>query len=137
MSFTKLRYFFFYSYIAQSFIKRNVGFIECFQYIFINDDFLKTYPCGKLHYITILFGILDYLFNLLLDSVQFSSATQSCPTLCDLMNCSTLGLPVHHQLLESTQIHVHCAGDAIQPSYPLLSPSPPALSLSQHQGLFQ
>ena len=68
---------------------------------------------------------------------QFSSVTQSCPTLCDLMNHSTPGLPVHHQLLESTQTHVHLVGDAIQPSYPLLSPSPPALSLSQHQGLFQ
>ena len=61
-----------------------------------------------------------------LSSVQFSSVTQSCPTLCDPMNRSTPGLPVHHQLLQST--HVHRAGDAIQPSYPLLSPSPPALN---------
>ena len=68
-------------------------------------------------------------------SVQFSSVAQSCPTLCDPMNCSTPGLPVHHQLPESTQIHVHCVGDAIQPSHPLLSPSSPALNLSQHQGL--
>ena len=69
--------------------------------------------------------------------VQFSSVAQSCLTLCDPMNCSTAGLPVHHQLLESTQTHVHCVGDAIHPSHPLSSPSPPALNLSQHQGLFQ
>ena len=59
-------------------------------------------------------------------SVQFSSVAQSCPTLCDPMNCSTLGLPVHHQLPESTQTHVFWVSDAIQPSHPLLSPSPPA-----------
>ena len=68
---------------------------------------------------------------------RISSIAQSCPTLCNPMNHSTPGLPVHHQLLESTQTHVHWVGDAIQPSYPLLSPSPPALNLSQHQGLFQ
>ena len=70
-------------------------------------------------------------------SVQFSSVAQSCPTLCDPMNHSTPGLPVHHQLLESTQTHVHCVGDAIQPSHPLSSLSPPALNLSQHQGLLK
>ena len=70
-------------------------------------------------------------------SVQFSSVTQSCPTLCDPMYCSTPGLPVLHQLLEFTQTHVHWVGDAIQPYHPLSSPSPPALNLSQHQGLFQ
>ena len=70
-------------------------------------------------------------------SVQFSSVTQSCPNLCDPMNCSMPGLPVHHQLPESTQTHVHWAGDAIQPSHPLSSPSPPALNLSQHQSLFK
>ena len=68
---------------------------------------------------------------------QFSSVTQSCPTLCDPMNRSTPGLPVHHQLLEFTQTHVHQVGDAIQPSHPLSSPSPPALNPSQHQRLFQ
>ena len=72
-----------------------------------------------------------------LSSVQFSSVAQSCPTLCNPMNCSTPGLPVHHQLPESTQTHVHQVGDAIPPSHPLSSPSPPALSLSQHQGLFK
>ena len=70
-------------------------------------------------------------------SVQFSSVAQSCPTLCDPMNCSTPGLPVHHHLLEFTQIHVHRVGDAIQPSHPLSSPSPPAPNPSQHQSLFQ
>ena len=63
----------------------------------------------------------------------FSSVARLCPTLCDPMDCSTPGLPVHHQLLELTQTHVHWVGDAIQPSHPLLSPSPPAFSLSQHR----
>ena len=70
-------------------------------------------------------------------SVQFSSVAQSCPTLYDPMNCSTPRLPVHHQLLEFTQTHVHRVGDAIQPSHPLSSPSPPAPNPSQHQSLFQ
>ena len=69
--------------------------------------------------------------------VQFSSVAQSCPTLCDPMDCSTPSLPVHHEQLESAQTHVHWAGDAIQPSHPLSSPSPPALNLSKHQGLFK
>ena len=66
-------------------------------------------------------------------TIQFSSVTQSCPTLCNPMNCSTPGLPVHHQLPEFTQSHVYRVGDAIQPSHPLLSPSPPAPSPSQHR----
>ena len=65
------------------------------------------------------------------------SETQSCPTLCDPMNRSTPGLPVHHQLPEFTQTHVHRVSDAIQPSHPLSSPSPPAPNPSQHQSLFQ
>ena len=69
--------------------------------------------------------------------VQFSSVAQSCPTLCDPMNCSMPGLPVHHQLLEFTQTHIHRVSDAIQPSHPLSSPSPPAPNPSQHQSLFQ
>ena len=68
---------------------------------------------------------------------QFSSVTQSCLTLCDPMNRSMPGLPVHHQLPEFTQTHVHRVGDAIQPSHPLLSPSPPAPNPSQHYGLLQ
>ena len=83
----------------------------------------------------------SFLLNVMNDgkkgSIQSSSVTQSCPTLCDPMNCSTPGLPVHHQLPDFTQTHVHRVGDAIQPSHPLLSPSPPALNLSQQQGLFQ
>ena len=70
-------------------------------------------------------------------SVCCCSVAQSCLTLCDPMDCSTPGLPVHHYLLEFAQTHVHCVGDAIQPSHPLSSPSPPALNLSQHQGLSQ
>ena len=71
------------------------------------------------------------------DLAQFSSVTQSCPTLCDPMNCSMPGLPVHHQLPEFTQTHAHRVRDAIQPSHPLSSPSPPAPNPSQHQSLFQ
>ena len=70
-------------------------------------------------------------------SVQFHSVTQSCLTLCDPLNHITAGLPVHHQLPEFTQTHVHRVRDAIQPSHPLLSPSPPAPNPSQLQGLFQ
>ena len=72
-----------------------------------------------------------------LPSVQFSSVAQSCPTLCDPKNRSTPGLPVHPQLLEFTQTHVHWVSNAIQPSHPLSSPSPPAPNPSQHQSLFQ
>ena len=75
--------------------------------------------------------------NIVFACFQFSSVTQSCPTLCDPMNRSTPGLPVHHQLPEFTQTHVHQVGDAIQPSHPLSSPSPPAPNPSQHQGLYQ
>ena len=67
---------------------------------------------------------------------QFSLVTQSCPTPCEPMDCSMPGFPVHHQLLETVQTHVHWVGDAIQPSQPLLSPSP-TFNLSEHQGLFQ
>ena len=73
---------------------------------------------------------------LILRTVQFSSVAQSCPTLCDPMDSSTPGLPVHHQHPELAQTHVHRVGGAIQPFHPLLSPSPPTFSLSQHQGLF-
>ena len=69
-------------------------------------------------------------------AIQFSSVTQSCLTLCDPMDCSMPGLPVHHELSELTQTHVNQVGDAIQPSHPLLIPSP-VFNLSQHQGLFK
>ena len=70
-------------------------------------------------------------------SVQFSSVSQSYLTLCNSMDCSTPGFPVHHQLPEPTQTHVRQVSDTIQPSHLLSSPSPPTFSLSQHQGLFQ
>ena len=75
--------------------------------------------------------------NIQFSSVKSSSVTQSCPTLCDPMNHSTPGLPVHHHLPEFTQTHVHRVSDAIQPSHPLSSPSPPAPNPSEHQSLFQ
>ena len=89
---------------------------------------------GKVVFIVL---YMQYTVQIIILSVQFSSVTQSCPTLCDPMNCSTPGLPLHHQLPEFTQTHVHLVSDAIQPSQPLSSPSPPALNPSQHQGLFQ
>ena len=71
-------------------------------------------------------------------SVQsVSSVAQSCPPLCDPMDCSTPGFPVHNQLLCATQVHVHQVSDAIQPSHPLSIPSPPSVNLTQYQGLFQ
>ena len=77
---------------------------------------------------------MDYLF-IYLGSV--SSVAQLCPTLCDPMDCSAPGFPVHHQLPEFTQTHVHWVGDAIQPSHPLSSPCPPTFNLFHHQGLFK
>ena len=84
-------------------------------------------------------GVLPkcHSYHTVLSLDQFSSVAQSHPTLCPPMNRSTPGLPVYHQLPESTQNHVHWVSDAIQPSHPLSSPPPPALNLSQHQGLFQ
>ena len=81
--------------------------------------------------------ITAIMWSLQWPSVQFSSAAQSCPTLCYLMDCSTPGFPVQHQLPEFTQTQVHWIGEAIQPSHPRSFPSPPAFNLSQHQGLFK
>ena len=105
---------------------------------------------AKLSYFSMLLGtiLMVYLHNLLGVmpqffkycipwTVQFSSVTQWCLTPCNPMDCSMPGFPLHHQLLELTQTHVHWAGDAIQPSHPLSSPSPPAFHLSQYQGPFQ
>ena len=96
--------------------------------------FVKTCPkivvCWPLFYST---EIIPYIS----ESVQFSLVTQSRLTLCDPMDCSTPGFPVHHQPLEFTQTQVHWVSDAIQPFHPLSFPSPPAFNLSQHQGLFQ
>ena len=77
------------------------------------------------------------LSNVYSKKVQFSSVAQSCQTICNPIDCSRPGFPVHHQLLELAQTHVHRVGDAIQLSHPLSSLFPPALNLSQHQGLFQ
>ena len=88
-------------------------------------------------WIFFLFPFIEGLqFSSLYDGIQFSSVPQSCLTFCDPMNRSMPGLPVH-QLPESTQTYVHWVGDTIRPSHPLSSPSPPALNLSQHQGLFK
>ena len=84
-----------------------------------------------------IFHYLSFTHSIIQTMIQFSPVAQSSPTLCDPMDCSMLGLPVHHQLLEFTQIHVHWVSDAIQPSHPLSAVSPPAFNLSQHQGLFQ
>ena len=117
---------------------------QCNQYKIMNHF---TYFLTKSLKSTVYFMLTNFQFGLTtfqmlnshrwLLSVQFSSVTQSCPTLCDPMNRSTPGLPVHHQLLEFTQTHVHRVSDAIQPSHPLSSPSPPAPNPSQHQSLFQ
>ena len=88
----------------------------------------------KIHLVCFPFPSLTLCFC---HSVRFISVAQSCPTLCDPTNHSTPGLPVHHQLPESTQTHFHRVDDPIQPSHALSSPSPPALNLSQHQGPFQ
>ena len=85
----------------------------------------------------LLFLLFSLFWSFLWYSVQFSSVAQSCPTLCNPMNCSTPGLPVHHHLLEFTQTHIHRVSDAIQPSHPMSSPSPPAHNPSLHQSLFQ
>ena len=90
----------------------------------------------ELNWTVIMYLHLEFLQNFISYS-SVNSITQSCPTLCDPIYCSTPGLPVHHKLPEFTQTHVHWVGDAIHPSHPLLSPSHPAFNLSQHQGLFQ
>ena len=102
------------------------------KHIYHNIDILKT----TLNFLRM------YLFTKVLKCisislVQYSSVAQSCWTLCDPMDCSTSGLPVHHQVPEFTQTHVHRVSNAIQQSHPLSSPSSPAFNLSQHQGLFQ
>ena len=98
--------------------------------------------CNDLYRVTIKFFGLSYveIGNFMWEkykSDQIRSVAQLCPTLCEPMNRSTPGLPVHHQLLEFNQTHVHRVSDAIQPSHPLSSPSPPDPNPSQHQSLFQ
>ena len=99
--------------------------------------------CFFFHYVLLIwdlhiFFLSSYMYIYIYIYISSSnSVTQLCPPLCNPMNCSTSVLPIHHQLLDSTQTHAHWVGDAIQPSHPLLSPSPPALNLSQHEGLFR
>ena len=104
-------------------------------------QFLYTTDIIYFTYIYIVNAIRNYFYfhfrPSVVHSVQFNSVVQSCLNLCNPMNHSTPGLPIHHQFQEFTQTHVHQVGDAIQLSHPLLSPSPPAPNPSQHQGLFQ
>ena len=95
----------------------------------------RVWLCASMNCSTRGFPVLSLSTSI--SSVQFSSVAQSCPTLFDPMNHSMPGLPVHHQLPESTQTHVHRVSDPIQPSHLLLSPFPPAPNPSQHQSLFQ
>ena len=106
------------------------GFILIILRLFFPFRCIRSFPCF-LDWI----GIFLIQFNHY--SLQFSSITQSCPTLCNAMNHSTPGLPVHHQLPELTRTHIHWVSDAIQPSHPPSSPSPPAPNPSQHQSLLQ
>ena len=93
--------------------------------------------CSNYRKIALISHASKVKFKIVQASLQFSSVAQSCQTLCNPMNHSTPGLPVHHQLLEFTQTHVHLVSDAIQPSHPLSSPFHPSPNPSQHQSLFQ
>ena len=111
--------------------------------LFVNDKYLtmsSVLPGSDLTDFFPLVGqtaMFPFATHLTIVSVQFSSVAQLCPTLCNPMNHTTPGLPVHHQLPEFTQTHAHRVGDAIQPAHPLSSPSPPAPNPYKHQGLFQ
>ena len=121
-----------------------LGLLRCFRVwgLYLPSS-LSFFPGGPTGILAFLLFLVHWLLTMncpywtLATSDQIRSVTQLCPTLCDPMNRSTPGLPVHHQLPEFTQTHVHWVGDAIQPSHPLSSPSPPAPNPSQHQGLFQ
>ena len=135
--------------ISMRFTSSNVSFKTCVSLLIFCSNNLFISVSGVLNYPTIivLLSISPFMSvsvclmywgaHMLGASVQFSSVAQSCPTLCDPMNRSTPGLPVHHQLPEFTQTHVHWVSDTIQPSHPLSAPSPPAPNPSQHQSLFQ
>ena len=114
-----------YSAIKQKTIMILAGTWKAWE-IFILSD-ISHRQKDKYHKISYTSGIYKFI----------SSVTQLCPTLCNPMDCSTLGFPAHHQLPEFTQTHVHWVGDAIQLSHPLSTPSPPAFNLSQYQGLFK
>ena len=115
--------------------------LPCEQSLFLNLHTQNLASCSPPSFLFL--EAIGYLqFNLWpsilnVPSVQFSSVTQLCLTLCNPMNCITPGFPIQHQILEFTQTHVHWVSDAIQPSLPLSSPFPPALNPSQHQGLFK
>ena len=128
-------------------IYNSLFYIDCFKLattnVLMHSNALNVYPL--LHILCLEMTIciflscssLKYYSQLFFSSVQLSSVSQSCPTLCDPMNWSMPGLPIHHQLPEFTQTQIHRVSDAIQPSHPLSSPSPPAPNPSQHQSLFQ
>ena len=109
-----------------------MGIFNIFYLIFMVDSSSLLSFFSRYHEIYFYYRQILYLNN-----IQFSSVTQSCLTICDPMDCSMPGFLVHQQLLELAQTHVHRVSDAIQPSHPLLSPSPPAFNLFQHQDLFQ
>ena len=115
-------------------LKASILWCPAFFIVQLSHPYMTTGKTIALTRWTFVGKVMSLLFNIL---SQFSSVTQSCLTLCDLMDCSTPGFPVHHRLPELTQTHVHWVGDAIQPSHPLLSPSPPTFILSQHSGSFQ
>ena len=118
-------------------MKDEENFITCFSEIVEGKDFWDiTDICRTVLKIPVI-GHKHNLLNYSFASFSFSSVAQSWPTLCNPMDCSTPGLPVHHQLPESTQTHVHWVRDAIQTSHPLSSPFPPALNPLLHQGLFK
>ena len=107
----------------------NVIYQGIIEFLWTQINYLSSWSC--------LFTCDDYIFFFLFIINQFSLATQSCLSLCDFKDCSKPGFPVHHQLPELSQTHVHWVGEYIQSSHPLSSLSPPAFNLSRHQNLFQ
>ena len=128
--FTFLNWCVIYNVVLVSRVQRSDAVIHKYVYSFSGFSMmvLSAVPCAQQ-------DLVAHLFHI--QQCQFSSVTQSCLTLHDLMDFSMPGLPVHHQLPKFTQTHLHWVSDAIQPSHPLSSPSPPAFKLSQHQSLFQ
>ena len=125
------------SFITNSLLPENLLFFF-FWFFYYLDGELPSLDFLILYFLFCCFVLFSWvIYSILLNTAQFSSFTQLCPTLCDPMNCSTPGSPVHHQFPELAQTHVHRVGDAIQQSHPVSSPSPLAFNLSQHQGLFQ
>ena len=115
----------------------NLDFFSCLKMKLKVQLFATPWTIAHQASLSIEFSRPDYWSGLPGQLVQFSLIAQLCLTLCDPMDCSTPGFPVHYQLPELAQTHVYRVGDAIQPSHPLSSPSPPTFNLSQHQGLCQ